>query len=88
MERYQQTLKVETLRPRSPGSSEEARQVVARSVEHYNHVWLHSAIGYITPADALAERGPAIWAGCDEKLEAVRVRRRQLWEEQLAIAVH
>jgi hypothetical protein len=35
---------------------------VAKFVEHYNTVCLHSAIGYITPADLLASRCTAIWA--------------------------
>ena len=58
---------------------------VARFVEHYNTVRLHSAIGYITPADFLAGRGPAIWADRDRKLdlarEARRVRRAELHQE-------
>ena len=39
-------------------------------------VRLHSAIGYITPADRLAGRGPAIWAQRDARLEAAREVRR------------
>ena len=38
---------------------EDARQLVAGFVEHYNHVRLHSAIGYVTPADKLAGRETA-----------------------------
>jgi putative transposase len=34
------------------------------------------AIGYITPADRLAGRGPAIWATRDARLEAAREVRR------------
>jgi len=40
------------------------------------NVRLHSAIGYITPADFLAARGPAIWAERDRRLEAARELRR------------
>jgi len=49
---------------------------VDRWVEHYNTARLHSAIGYITPADRLAGRGPAIWATRDARLEAAREVRR------------
>ena len=54
----------------------EARAVVARFVEHYNGVRLHSAIGYIAPNDMLAGRAKAIWAERDRKLEAAREARR------------
>lgn len=60
----------------SPASLDEARAVVARYVEHYNGVRLHSAIGYITPNDFLAGRSTAIWAERDRKLEAARELRR------------
>lgn len=76
-ERFYQTLKGEGIRPRVPLSLEDARRVVDRFVRHYNEVRLHSAIGYITPADMMAGRADAIHAGRDRKLEAARERRAQ-----------
>ena len=76
LERWHQSLKVETLRPKAPTSLAEARRLVAGFVEHYNHHRLHSALGYITPADVLAGRADAIWAARDQKLEAARAQRR------------
>lgn len=89
MERWNQTMKVTTIRPHAPGSLEEAQRLVARFVEHYNTKRLHSAIGYVTPADKLAGREEAIWQARDRKLEAARERRRQRREgtEPLAAAV-
>jgi putative transposase len=55
------------------------RALVAKFVEHCNTVRLHSALGYITPADFLAGRGNEIRTARDRKLEAardVRARRR------------
>jgi hypothetical protein len=49
---------------------------VTRFVDHYNHYHLHSALGYITPAAALAGGADAIWAPRDQKLEAARANRR------------
>ena len=62
LERWHQTLKV-TMRPQAPGTLEEARRLVAAFVEYYNHRRLHSAIGFITPADKLAGRGPSDLGG-------------------------
>jgi len=76
IERWHKTIKTDAIRPGQPQTLDEARALVARWVEHYNTVRLHSAIGYITPADRLAGRGPAIWAVRDARLEAAREVRR------------
>ena len=77
LERYHKTIKGEAIRPGQPATLDEARALVARFVEHYNNVRLHSAIGYITPADFLAGRAEAIWAERDRKLEAARQARAE-----------
>ena len=76
VERWNQTLKVTTVRPDCPTTVEEARRQVAAFVTHYNEHRLHSAIGYITPADRLAGRSAQIWAARDARLEAARTARR------------
>ena len=80
LERYHQTLKMTTIRPNAPDSPDAARRLVTEFVQHYNHVRLHSALGFITPADKLAGRSEAIWAGRDQKLEWARARRQALWQ--------
>lgn len=77
-ERWFGTLKRECIRPGTPLSLDEARQLVARFVEHYNAVRLHSAIGYVTPADKLLGLESVIHAQRDEKLEEARRRRQQM----------
>jgi len=77
LERYHKTLKSECIRPGTPLSLDDARRLVGNFVEHYNTVRLHSAIGYVTPADKLAGRDAAIWAKRDQKLAEARERRRQ-----------
>ena len=77
VERWHGTLKRDCLRPHVPLSLDEARCLVESFVEHYNHVRLHSAIGYVTPAVKLAGRDAEIFAARDRKLEAARERRRQ-----------
>ncbi len=76
LERWHKSLKHECIRPGTPLSPEDARRIIGRYVTYYNTVRLHSAIGYVTPADKLAGREPAIFAERDRKLEAARQRRQ------------
>lgn len=77
IERWHASLKHECIRPAAPASLSEARRLVGRYVEHYNTVRLHSALGYVAPADKLAGREPEIHAERDRKLEAARGRRAE-----------
>ncbi|MGQ9636151.1 MAG: transposase [Bryobacteraceae bacterium] len=76
IERWHQSLKGECLRPGVPLSLEDARRLVARYVDYYNRVRLHSAIGYLAPADKLAGRQAEIFAAGDRKLAEARERRK------------
>ena len=84
LERYHRTIKATAIRPRMPRSLAEARSLVAKFVAHYNERRLHSAVGFVTPADKLAGREKAIWAARDRKLEAARELRRQRRESARA----
>ena len=75
IERWHQTLKSDCIRPHVPLSLDEARRLVERFVDQYNHARLHSAIGYVTPVDKLAGREQAIFAERDRKLAQARERR-------------
>jgi transposase InsO family protein len=77
LERWHGSLKRECIRPAAPASLEEARARVAEYVEHYNHVRLNSAIGYITPADKLNGLADVIFTERDRKLEEARLQRQQ-----------
>ena len=76
LERYHRSVKSECIRPRTPLSLDDARRLVEEYVTHYNGVRLHSAIGYITPADKLAGREEAIFAQRDRKLNQARELRQ------------
>lgn len=82
LERYHKTIKGECIRVKVPLSLEEARQKVTEYVEHYNHVRLHSAIGYVTPNDKLLGKDEAILAERDRKLAQARERRQQMRQER------
>ena len=49
LERWHKTLKGEFVRPGSPLSLQQARELVEKYIHHYNETRLHSAIGYVTP---------------------------------------
>ena len=87
MERWYQTFKVTTSRPTPPRSLDDARRMVAAFVAYYNHERLHSAIGFVTPADLLAGRAAAIWAVRQGKLDAARARRRAVYQQSVGEAV-
>jgi transposase InsO family protein len=76
LERFHKTLKSECIRPQTPLNLEDARRMVEEYVRHYNNVRLHSAIGYVTPADKLAGRETEIFAARDKKLAEAREQRR------------
>jgi transposase InsO family protein len=77
LERWHGTMKCECIRPAAPASLEEARRLMVDYVEHYNHVRLNSAIGYITPADKLNGLAQVIFDERDRKLETARQHRQQ-----------
>jgi transposase InsO family protein len=78
LERWHKSLKSEAIRPFSPASFHEAQSRVSAYVEYYNHVRLHSAVGYITPGDKLNGLAQVIFDERDRKLEEARERRRQV----------
>lgn len=77
IERYHRTIKSECIRPKTPLSLDEARRIVGEFVHIYNHDRLHSAIGYVTPADMLAGRAKEIHEDRDRKLAEARNRRSE-----------
>ena len=83
LERWHKSLKQECIRPGTPLSLDEAKRLIGDYVEHYNNVRLHSAIGFVTPADMLAGRRDQIHAERDRKLEQARLAR-QLRRQQAA----
>jgi transposase InsO family protein len=77
IERWHKSIKAECIRPGTPLTKQDARQLIGEYVEHYNTVRLHSATGYITPADMLAGRQMQILAERDRRLEHARQQRQE-----------
>jgi transposase InsO family protein len=77
LERFHKTIKGECIRPGVPLSLEDARRMAGEYIEHYNTVRLHSAIGYVAPADKLEGKDLEIFKERDRKLEEARELRRK-----------
>ena len=86
LERWHGSLKQESVRTAPLKTVEEGRTRIASYVAHYNQTRLHSAIGYVTPADKMAGREREIWASRDAKLETARERRAAARQAQRMIA--
>lgn len=86
MERFHKTLKGECVRQTAMANLEEARHLIARYVVQYNTQRLHSALGYLTPADYL--QGPEqIQKRLAERRDALHraaEHRRAYWRAQTA----
>lgn len=76
LERYHRTIKSTYIRVQTPLSFQDARNIVADFVDHYNTKRLQSAICYITPKDKLDGRAETILADRDAKLAAAREARK------------
>ena len=76
IERWHKTLKTECVRPGTPLSLQEARNLVEKYIRHYNEERLHSSIGYITPQDKMTGREREIFTNRDSKLEKAREMRK------------
>jgi hypothetical protein len=76
LERWHKSLKSECIRPGTPLSLEDAKRLIQQYVDRYNYLWLHSAIGYVTPKDMLAGHQQEIQAERDRKLDAAKERGR------------
>lgn len=87
-ERWHKSLESECIRPKTPLSLDEARQIVKKFVNYYNNERLHSALGYITPKDKLEGREKIIFAERERKLTEARENRKLLrykkWEKERA----
>jgi hypothetical protein len=77
VERYHRTIKAQCIRPLSFLSLDDAKRGVAKFVDDYNTVRLHSAIGYVTPQAMLQGEQEAIFKERDRKIEEARLRRAE-----------
>lgn len=77
IERWHKAMTCDSVRVTPPESLEDALRNVGRFVSHYDAERLRSAIGYVTPSDALAGRQAGIGAERDRKFEAAPTLRAE-----------
>jgi len=75
IERFNLSYKHGCIYPLTPLTLEDARRITGDYIEHYNNERLHSAVGYITPANMLGGRQKEIHDSRDIKLAAAREKR-------------
>jgi transposase InsO family protein len=75
IERWHQTMKNESIRPKVPLSLEDVRRIIRESIEEYNERGLHSALGWVAPSAKMAGQEEESWRIRDEKLEKARKQR-------------
>ena len=75
MERWNQSIKSECIRPGVPLSLADAERLITQYVEVYNEQRLHSSLGYVTPRAMLEGRRAEIHRERDRKLAQARLKR-------------
>lgn len=83
LERWHKSIKSECIRPKSPVSLQDARDLVESYVSEYNNERLHSAIGYIAPRDKLEGRAESIFTERRQKLDASAKARSEAYGQPL-----
>ena len=78
LERFHRSIKDECIKKKCPLSLDDARRIISKYIKFYNEERLHSAIGYVTPADKLAGNDRIIHSQRDTKLELRRAQRKEL----------
>ncbi len=84
LERFHRTIGIECLRTKSFITIEDARKIIAKYIEYYNRVRLHSAISYLSPEDFLLGKEKEKIALREEKLSKAAEQRELYWSKNAA----
>ena len=82
LERCNKTIK-QYLRTMYIADFADGLRLIGQFIKYYNYERLHSAIGYLSPADRLNGRDKIIFEQREQKLESARQRRRLLREKPI-----
>ena len=82
IERFFRTTKEECIRKNSFLSIRDARKIIDKYVDYYNHQRLHSGIDYVTPSDMITGKRDEILKARDEKLRKARMLRIENYNQK------
>jgi len=80
VERYHRTFREEGWAGHQPADYPAAKVLIARWVERYNTVRLHSALGYLPPLTYYRGDPAACFSERCQKLQTARARRQDAWD--------
>ncbi|MEW6003652.1 MAG: DDE-type integrase/transposase/recombinase [Nitrospirota bacterium] len=84
LERFHRSLSIECLNTNSFITIEDAREIIAKYIDYYNRVRLHSAIFYLSPEDFLLGRQKERIAQREQKLQQAALNREEYWSNNVA----
>lgn len=84
LERFHRSIGIECLHTNSFISIEDAREIIAKYIDYYNVVRLHSSIFYLTPEDLLTGREIEKITLREDRLERAAKNREQYWKKTIA----
>lgn len=84
LERFHRSISMECLNIKSFLSIEDVRTTVAKYVDHYNKVRLHSSLNYLTPEDYLLNRQDEKIKIRERKLMQASLKRKNYWSKNAA----
>lgn len=82
IERFHRSLEDECIRTKSMINLEDARNQVAKYIDHYNNHRLHSALHYLRPVDFLNGNVDELLKVRQEKLDLATEKRNSFWRKK------
>lgn len=86
IERFHRSLEEECLRTTSMINMDDARNQVAKYIDHYNNERLHSSLFYLRPVDFLNGHVQELLKERQEKLDKAVEARQKYWEGKINVA--
>ena len=84
LERFHRSIGIECFHTNSFISIEDAREIIAKYIDYYNRIRLHSALFYLSPEDFLLGKQEERIAQREQKLQQAAIDREECWRENAA----